>query len=156
MRSSLRTAALSAIIVSTSAFGAFAAQTSGMAAMTHNDNRNVQSAYSVPAPSATTGMRTTNPLATMASTQMLPRLRTLMNEISRAEQKINADTQHGRLTRSEHARLAHSLSAIRQQSVATANNHGGAIPKATYGKLRNEVASVDRQIQRLSHDGMRG
>lgn len=154
MRSSLRTAALSAIILSTSAFGAFAAQDSSV--MSDNSNRSVQTTYSAPAPSTATGMRTTNRPMTMASTHMRPRLQTLMNEISRAEQRINADTQHGRLTRSEHARLDHSLSTIRQQSVATANNHGGAIPKATYGKLRNEVASVDRQIQRLSHHGMRG
>lgn len=154
MRSSLRTAALSAIILSTSAFGAFAAQTSGV--MSDNSNRSVQTTYSAPAPSNATGMRTTNHPMTMASTQMRPRLQKLMNEISRAEHRINADTQHGRLTRSEHAKLDHSLSAIRQQSVAAANNHGGAIPKATYGKLQNEVAGVDRQIQRLSHDHMRG
>ena len=152
MRSFPIKAALAAALVSTSIAGAYAAGTiAPMSPM--NDDAMSTGSSTGPAPQA---MQTPHPMQTPQATHEArksdeayrPRFALLVHEINAADHRIAVDRHHGYLNEAEFRRLESQAHAIRESAIRTAEDHHGALPRASYHTLQLRVQDLDHKIHR--------
>ncbi len=133
MRSFIASAAMAAILVSTSLTGAFAAGT----------------AYPTTSPSTSQATHTqpmVKAAAPMAASMYRPRLNHIMNEVHAANQRMAIDHKRGYLSVAEFRNLERRSNAIRNSAIHVAGLHDGALPSANYQNLQRRIADLNHSI----------
>jgi hypothetical protein len=137
MRSTFKTIAFATIALSLATGGAFAASGHQGAAIGmggHDTEPLIQ-----PTP------------AIVTPTQVhKPRLSQVLAEIRATDRKIERDEAMHKLSASAARKYEGEASSIRSHALAVADMHRGAIPKATFLRLKGDIRELNRDVPRMS------
>ena len=75
-----------------------------------------------------------------------PRLALIVGELGGANHRIGIDRHDGYLTRAEYAKLRQEERGIRQVAFATADRHGGKLPRAAFNELQAQIHRLNQDI----------
>jgi hypothetical protein len=78
------------------------------------------------------------------------RLDTILAELRADKQSMNADRARGLLTSAEYQRLKADDTWIRHEAMAVADRNNGAIPAARYAVLQNQAQQLQANIRRMA------
>jgi hypothetical protein len=151
MRSFTLTAALAAVLVSTSLAGAFAA--SAPTATGTPLPGSAPQMQSVMPDAMTTGAITAQAQAApkpahfaMQHETLRPRLAHIDRQLGAANHRMTVDHGRGYLTAAEYRMLRARSHDIRLDAQRTASNHRGALPKSSFVTFQNRIDRLNREI----------
>lgn len=78
------------------------------------------------------------------------RLDTILAELRADNRTMNADRSRGLLTSAEYQRLRADDAWIRHEAMTVADHHNGAIPAARYAALQNQAEQLHANIHRMA------
>ncbi|MDP9588403.1 UNVERIFIED_ORG: hypothetical protein J2W19_000949 [Shinella zoogloeoides] len=151
MRSTFKTIALAATVLSLAAGGAFAASRPA------NPNPALQDHYRYDRDygdhdSADNFMMPAQPTPVHMTPAMTykPRLHQVLSGVRSAEKSIRREEAMHKLSAGAAGRLQAEARGIRQRAIAVADANHGSLPKANYQRLEAAVRKLDRDIVRLT------
>lgn len=154
MRSNMLKAALTAIVLSTSLAGAYAAPivTQPKLDQLQVDALRIHSVPRQEVDAMPTGA-ITRPAAAMPARPVMvhkaayrPRLEHIVNQLGATNHRIRVDHSRGYLTAAEFRTFSARSHVIRADAMQIARNHRGALPEARFASLQSRVNRLNQQI----------
>jgi hypothetical protein len=158
MRSNMLKAALTAIALSTSLAGAYAAP---IVTQPQLDQLQVDTLRARSVPPQEVDALPKSAMARQAAAlpakpvmvhkaAYRPRLEHIVGRIGAADHRIRVDHDRGYLTAAEMRRFDARAHDIRVEAMRTARNHHGALPEGRYASLQTRIDRLDRDIHRAA------
>lgn len=140
MRSTFKTIAFATIALSLATGGAFAASghekhEGGTVAMGGHDSE---------------PLAQPTPVVIAQAPVYKPRLNQVLAGLQSADARIDRDQAMHKLSARTAYRLDGEANGIRDRAMSVARMHNGAIPSATFQRLKGDIRKLDRDIVRLS------
>lgn len=79
-----------------------------------------------------------------------PRLSQVLAEVRATDRKIERDEATHKLSASAARKFEGEASSIRNHAMTVADMHNGAIPKATFLRLKGDIRELNRDVPRMS------
>lgn len=140
MRSTFKTIALATIALSLATGGAFAAS---------RHERHVGFRAEMDRHDSGPLVQTT-PVVMMQAPVHKPRLSQVLAEVRATDRKIKRDEAMHKLSASAARKFEGEAGSIRHRAMTVADRHNGAIPKATFLRLKGDIRELNRDLPRMS------